>query len=73
MSPSINTTPPMGKPTVKLHTKQKQEQSKRRTIKHAKWDDKEESKSVWFSKSQKLAGSRKSVSLARGVSRSLQW
>ena len=72
-SPTLNTAPPMARLKVKLPAKKKQGQLKKCATKRAKWGDKEESESVWFSKGQKPAGSRRSVFLARGAPKSLQW
>ena len=61
---------PTAKPTIQIPAKRKREQPIRYAKKHAKWDDKEKSKSVW-SQSQMSSGSRRSVSLARRAPGSL--
>ena len=75
-SPTIDTAPPMARPIVKptQPLKQKQERPKRRTTKRAKWDDKEESKSVWFPMESE-DGKRLEICLpgVKGVKESAFW
>ena len=74
--PAIDTISPMARPTAKPieFLKQKQEQLIRRTTKCDKWDNKEESKSVWFSIEPK-AGKRLKICLsnAKSIGESTFW